>query len=168
MFIHKLKAYDDTNLCTNDVACLSVRSISWTVGLLDQFACTVEQSIFWYAVCDTNSTGLKTSWKTSNSCLANRKPPLEPTDTSKCRSYHPPTRFNVRYIPMVTPRLRFPFSSSIPTFLLRLSSVSAAKRIHVASISFLGPVARIWFAENNLWGRSIWPLLKLLLHSPNN
>lgn len=28
MFVHKLKAYDDTNLCTNDVACLSVRSIS--------------------------------------------------------------------------------------------------------------------------------------------
>jgi len=28
MFTHKLEAYDDTNLCTNDVACLSVRSIS--------------------------------------------------------------------------------------------------------------------------------------------
>jgi len=27
MFIHKLKAYDDTNLCTNDMVCLSVRSI---------------------------------------------------------------------------------------------------------------------------------------------
>ena len=50
MIIHKLEAYDDTNLCTNDVACLSVRSISRTVGLLDQFACTAEKSIFWYAL----------------------------------------------------------------------------------------------------------------------